>query len=122
MLSLGGVRICSDGTAELHDEPVASAEGEGNAASGGRRGGGGRQQRVLFGHFANMATVGDRMALEVVREGQRLDLDLRCEVCILVWGGRMTLEVASAPLGFEIRCGFAIPGSCVDLPRLHVCG
>ena len=85
LLSLGGMRICSDGTAELHDEPVASAAGEGNAAGGVRRGGGGRQQRVLFGHFANMATVGDRMALEVVREGTRLDLDLWCGFTIVVW-------------------------------------
>ena len=87
LLSLGGVRICSDGTAEPHDEPIASAAGEGGAAGGGRRGGRGRQQRVLFGHFANMATVGDLMALEVVREGQRLDLDLRCRCITLVCRG-----------------------------------
>lgn len=54
LVSVAGRAVAADGTAELRPG-----------------------QRVLFGHFVNTGSIGQALALEVVRAGQRLQLSIR---------------------------------------------
>ena len=64
LMALGGHPVGADGTSEL------------DPSSAGRVGDTGLHQRVMFGHFANLASVGDTMRVEVVREGRRVGLEI----------------------------------------------
>ena len=69
LMALDGHSVGADGTSELK----AASEGP---AGGGR----GMNQRVMFGHFANLSNVGDTMGVEVVRDSTRLALEIWCAV------------------------------------------
>ena len=75
LLSIDGRRVCADGTSEL---PLGGegggAEGQGEEGARGRRG---QKQRVLFGHFANLAAVGDSMRMEIMRAGKEMELQIK---------------------------------------------
>ena len=67
LMALDGHSVGADGTSELK-----------SASEGLTAGRAGVNQRVLFGHFANLSNVGDTMGVEVVRDRTRMALEIWC--------------------------------------------